>query len=140
MRNFMLVAVSTALLAATPLAVSAQSSQPMGPPGDRHPAPSSNSPMGSMGSSNMDHQDHSQDRGMGHDMGHDMDRGDHMGRGDYGRWDDHWGSRPPHPPKSYSRHGNWYQHVRACQTRYRSYNSRTDTYVVRRGVVARCRL
>ena len=137
MRNFMLVAVGAALLAGTPLAVSAQSGQQMGPPGDRHPATSPNSSMGSNSSSNMGHgQDRGQDRG----MGHDMDRGDQMGHDQYGRWDDHWGSRPPPPPKQYSRHGNWYQHVRSCQTRYRSYNSRTDMYMVRRGVMARCRL
>ncbi|CAN5518166.1 hypothetical protein BH10PSE4_BH10PSE4_41180 [soil metagenome] len=132
MRNFMLVAVGTALLASAPLAVSAQSGQQNGPPGDRRPPSSQPGP----GMGQGDHarpgmgSDHNDRPGMAHD--------DHDNR--YGRWDNGWGSRPPPPPKRYSRHGNWYQHVRACQTRYRSYNARTDTYVVRRGVVARCRL
>lgn len=38
------------------------------------------------------------------------------------------------PPASLS------QHQRACARRYRSYDPRTDLYVVRRGVTARCRL
>ncbi len=80
-------------------------------------------------------------------MNHGPDRGgpnhggpgagpDHM----YGTWDDHWGARPPAPPRGWSRNNDWYRHVRACSQRYRSYNSRTDTYTVRRGVYARCRL
>ncbi|KGM32102.1 BA14K family protein [Inquilinus limosus] len=32
------------------------------------------------------------------------------------------------------------QHQRACSQRYRSYDPRTDLYVVRPGVTARCRL
>ncbi|OWJ64876.1 BA14K family protein [Inquilinus limosus] len=32
------------------------------------------------------------------------------------------------------------QHQRACAQRYRSYDPRTDLYVVRPGVTARCRL
>ena len=32
------------------------------------------------------------------------------------------------------------RHIRACQRAYRSYNARTDRYVVRPGVTARCRL
>ena len=121
MKKLMLVAVGATLLAAAPLAVSAQSGHPMGP------GPQQSGPPGDR---------HGPDRGPGSGMGDDHG----MGHDQYGRWDDHWGSRPPPPPKRYSRHGNWYQHVRACSTRYRSYNSRTDTYVVRRGVVARCRL
>ena len=40
-----------------------------------------------------------------------------------------------------NRGGNsWRRHVRACSARYRSYNPRTDRYVVRRGVMARCYL
>jgi len=58
----------------------------------------------------------------------------------YGNWDDHWGARPPAPPRGWTRHNDWYRHVRACSQRYRSYNSRTDSYTVRRGVYARCRL
>ena len=34
----------------------------------------------------------------------------------------------------------WDAHVRRCDARYRSYNERTDTYTVRRGVTARCNL
>lgn len=89
------------------------------------------------------------DRGRGHD-----DRGrndDNRGRDDnnwnngrdndrYGRWDNRWGARPNTPPRHWSRQGDWYRHVRACQMRYRSYNPRTDMFVVRRGVMQRCRL
>ncbi|NBW14834.1 MAG: BA14K family protein [Caulobacteraceae bacterium] len=60
--------------------------------------------------------------------------------GMYGTWDDHWGARPPAPPRGWTRHNDWYRHVRACSQRYRSYNPRTDSYTVRRGVFARCRL
>lgn len=58
----------------------------------------------------------------------------------YGTWDDHWGARPPAPPRGWTRHNDWYRHVRACSQRYRSYNPRTDSFTVRRGVYARCRL
>lgn len=34
----------------------------------------------------------------------------------------------------------WYAHVRICEARYASYDPRTDRYLVRRGVWARCRL
>ncbi|CAN5180530.1 hypothetical protein BH09PSE1_BH09PSE1_29220 [soil metagenome] len=64
------------------------------------------------------------------------------GRGDdrYGRWDSSWGSRPNGPPRGWTRTNDWYRHVRACSQRYRSYNPRTDTYVVRHGRTAMCRL
>ena len=67
---------------------------------------------------------------------------DPPGRNDarYGRWDNGWGARPPAPPRHWTRHSDWYRHVRACSQRYRSYDPRTDTFVVRRGVVQRCRL
>lgn len=39
-----------------------------------------------------------------------------------------------------ARRGGLNAHQRACAQRYRSYNPRTDRYVVRRGVTARCRL
>jgi hypothetical protein len=58
----------------------------------------------------------------------------------YGRWDSSWGARPAGPPRSFSRHNDWYRHVRACSQRYRSYDARTDRYVVRRGQTAVCRL
>jgi len=57
-----------------------------------------------------------------------------------GNWDNKWGARPPAPPKHFSNRGNWYGHVRSCQQRYRSYNPRTDTYQLRRGVNRRCTL
>ena len=60
--------------------------------------------------------------------------------GRYGTWDDRWGARPVAPPRHWTRQNDWYRHVRACQERYRSYNPRTDTFVVRRGMTARCRL
>lgn len=65
-------------------------------------------------------------------------RGEH--RDSYGSWQSSWGSRPPAPPAHFSRRGNWYAHVRACQQRYRSYNPRTDRYVPRAGRTAICRL
>lgn len=55
------------------------------------------------------------------------------------RWDNRWG-RPVPPPRYWNQRNNWNRHVRVCFDRYRSYNPRTDTYVVRRGVTARCRL
>ncbi|MDP3659064.1 BA14K family protein [Phenylobacterium sp.] len=38
------------------------------------------------------------------------------------------------------RDGSWGQHVRACMSRYRSYNARTDSYLARPGVWVRCGL
>lgn len=67
---------------------------------------------------------------------------DHDGRPnayDNDRWDARWG-REVRPPKHWGKRGGWNRHVRACFDRYRSYNPRTDTYMVRRGVYARCRL
>jgi len=55
------------------------------------------------------------------------------------RWDTRWG-RQVRPPQYWGARPGWNRHVRACFNRYRSYNPRTDTYVVRRGVTARCRL
>lgn len=55
------------------------------------------------------------------------------------RWDSRWG-RPVPPPREWGRRDGWNRHVRACFARYSSYNPRTDRYVVRRGVTARCRL
>lgn len=84
-------------------------------------------------------QDRNNDRGQ--DRGRHDDRNN--GRGDdarYGRWDNSWGARPAAPPRSWTRQNDWYRHVRACSQRFRSYNPRTDTYVVRRGRTAQCRL
>jgi hypothetical protein len=67
---------------------------------------------------------------------------DHDGRAnayDNDRWDGRWG-REVRAPKHWGNRGGWNRHVRACFDRYRTYNPRTDTYVVRRGVTARCRL
>lgn len=58
----------------------------------------------------------------------------------YGQWDKSWGTRPSAPPKHFTKHGDWYRHVRACQRAYRSYNSRTDSYRSRDGRTLRCRL
>jgi hypothetical protein len=55
------------------------------------------------------------------------------------RWDTRWG-RQVMPPSYWGQRPGWNRHVRACFARYRTYNPRTDTYVVRRGVTARCRL
>lgn len=59
----------------------------------------------------------------------------------YGNWNNSWGARPGAPTAAYrGRQNDWYRHVRACQQRFRSYNSRTDSYTVRRGVTRRCTL
>jgi hypothetical protein len=118
MRKFLTIAIGAALLASAPLAASAQSGSQNTGPGDRH------------GNFQPGHSP-SMDR-----PGNGPDRNDNQ----YGRWDNGWGNRPPPPPKNFGKRGSWYQHVRACSARYRSYNPRTDTYQVRRGVVARCRL
>jgi len=34
--------------------------------------------------------------------------------------------------------GSWGDHVRWCETHYRTYNPRTDTFYIRAGVPARC--
>ncbi|CAN5326984.1 hypothetical protein BH10PSE2_BH10PSE2_07110 [soil metagenome] len=75
-------------------------------------------------------------------MNHGDMNGPGQGGSQYGRWDDSWGHRPMDPPRNWNRgrHNGWYQHVRACSQRYRSYNPRTDTFVVRRGRTAVCRL
>lgn len=84
-------------------------------------------------------QDRDHDRGR---QDNDWNNGRHNDRNDdrWGRWDNRWGGRPTPPPRHWTRASDWYRHVHACQVRYRSYNPRTDTYVVRRGVLVRCRL
>lgn len=56
----------------------------------------------------------------------------------YGQWDSRWGSRPPAPPRHWTKTGDWYRHVRACRQQYRSYDPRTDTYRTRSGKTRRC--
>lgn len=80
---------------------------------------------------------HGPDRGP---PGHGPDRGGPGHDDRYGRWENSWGVRPAGPPRSWTRQSDWYRHVRACSQRFRSYNPRTDTYVVRRGRTAQCRL
>ncbi|MFZ3483301.1 hypothetical protein [Sphingomonas sp. 3-13AW] len=59
----------------------------------------------------------------------------------YGNWNNRWGARPGQPAAAYrGRQNDWYRHARACQQRYSSYNPRTDSYTVRRGVTRRCTL
>jgi len=65
-------------------------------------------------------------------------RGEH--RDSYGTWRSAWGARPAAPPAHFARPSDWYRHVRACQSRYRTYDARTDRYVPRRGRTAVCRL
>jgi hypothetical protein len=61
-------------------------------------------------------------------------------RNSYGTWNHSWGTRPSAPPKHWSKTGDWYRHVRACQQRYRSYNARTDTFRTNSGHTRRCTL
>ena len=94
--------------------------------------------------------DASQDRGQPRQSQDRIDRNDRDGRGNantnnggrsnYGEWNARWGARPANPPRTWTRQSDWYRHVRACQVRYRSYDARTDRYVVRRGQTALCRL
>lgn len=58
----------------------------------------------------------------------------------YGEWKSAWGKAPPAPPKHWSNKGDWHRHVRACQQRYKSYNSRTDTFRTNAGKNVRCTL
>jgi hypothetical protein len=58
----------------------------------------------------------------------------------FGNWDSRWGARPSNPPSHWTKKGDWYRHVRACQQRFRSYNARTDLFVLRLGVTRRCTL
>jgi hypothetical protein len=57
----------------------------------------------------------------------------------YGSWNNSWGARPGAAPKFWTRKGDWYRHVRACERRYRSYNYKTDTYRIGNKKL-RCRL
>lgn len=66
--------------------------------------------------------------------------GEMRGEMRYGRWEEGWGPRPPAPPHHFTRHEDWYRHVRACQQRYKSYNPRTDMYMARPGHARRCTL
>lgn len=95
------------------------------------------------GTGPMNGQTNSQDHmnGPGRGNGGDPHMNGH-GRDDdrWGTWNTGWGARPPAPPRHWTRQADWYRHARACQIRYRSYNPRTDTFTVRRGVVNRCRL
>lgn len=68
------------------------------------------------------------------------DRQDQRSSSRYGNWDQKWGSRPGTPPKHWTRTSDWYRHVRACQQRFRSYDSRSDTYRLNSGQRKRCTL
>lgn len=125
MRKLLIVAAAGLMtLTALPFSASAASSETQARPYNSGPANPSQRPDRHDGPMN----------GPGHN--------DNNGRGDdqYGRWDNSWGARPAAPPRNFSRRNDWYRHVRACSQRYRSYNARTDTYVVRRGRTAQCRL
>jgi len=61
-------------------------------------------------------------------------------RNPYGSWSNSWGAAPPAPPAHFTRHNDWYRHVRACQQRFRSYSPRTDSYRTYRGRMVRCTL
>ncbi|MEJ7934541.1 BA14K family protein [Sphingobium sp. AN558] len=160
-------ALGAVLVAIAPMALSAQShpmssstSPDRGQRGDPKPGAMND---GSMNRGSMDHgpmsggsmQQGQMNHGkMGSGMGDRDNRGMHSDRpggdmrrdGDtlsdrsYGNWDDKWGARPSGPPRHWSKQGDWYRHVRACQQRYRSYNPRTDMIVIRRGMTRRCML
>ena len=103
-------------------------------PQQRNTAPQhNNAPQQQQQQRDNDHRDN------GRDNGRDSSRGN-GGASEYGSWNTSWGARPPAPPRSFSRHNDWYRHVRACSQRYRSYNPGTDRYTVRRGQTAVCRL
>ncbi|MBO9498716.1 MAG: hypothetical protein J7496_12605 [Novosphingobium sp.] len=75
-------------------------------------------------------------------MHHDGHRGPppKVWKDNYGSWDAGWGARPAAPPRFWTRKGDWYRHVHACQVKYRAtYNPRTDTYRLGKRVV-RCKL
>jgi hypothetical protein len=55
------------------------------------------------------------------------------------RWDTRWGPMV-RAPRYWGGRPGWNRHVRACFARYRTYNPRTDTYLIRPGVRVRCRL
>jgi len=71
--------------------------------------------------------------------GQHNDRDNHRNDDRWGRWNNGWGARPAPPPRHWTRTGDWYRHVHACQVRYRSYNPRTDMFRSRAAWV-RCRL
>lgn len=58
----------------------------------------------------------------------------------YGTWNSSWGSRPPAPPRHWTKTADWHRHVRACQVKFRSYDARTDTYRTHSGKTRRCTL
>ncbi|MET0137962.1 MAG: BA14K family protein [Sphingobium sp.] len=128
----LLGALGAILVAVTPMALSAQSRPPVPQPGTPN---------------NNDHQDHRPGGTMqpgrpGSPMqlgrpGAGMESGPGHS---YGNWNNEWGARPAAPPRHWSKQGDWYRHVRACQMRYRSYNARTDMFFIRRGVQRRCTL
>jgi hypothetical protein len=68
--------------------------------------------------------------GPGDSLTDDQDLGRHGG----------WTNRPGTAPPASDRRADWARHVRACAQRYRTYDPRTDRYVVRRGQTAQCRL
>lgn len=154
--KFILIAAAGGLLATTALPVTAQQSpprpaptQPTPAPAQGHmapghamppgqtmapqtrpaPPPSPNRPQTSPGHGGSGPRPYQAEAG-----------GMHGGEMSYGRWDNGWGARPSAPPAHFTRHNDWYRHVRACQQRYKSYNPRTDMFVPRRGHSARCTL
>jgi len=118
--------MKTIFMAIAALACAATSpvmAQGMGSPGDSAPRnPNRTTSPPPVASHNMP----GPDRGGPNDMEHGPD---HQGMGD----------RDNHGQSMGGRHASS-RHVRACQQRYRSYNPRTDRYVVRRGVTRRCTL
>ena len=64
-------------------------------------------------------------RGPMGDRDHDGRPNAYDGRDD--RWDPTWG-REVRAPKHWGQRQGWNRHVRACMSRYRSYNPRTGTY------------
>ena len=136
MKKSILVAIGATLLAIAPLTATAQSSQT-----DRNRPPSSSGPGGpGHGGPGAGQPGHG---GPGSGPNRPPPRPNPSRpppRPNYGNWNPGWGHRPPAPPSHWNRPNSWYQHVRACQMRYRSYNPRTDSYRLPSGGWRRCRL
>ena len=121
MRNIFTRALGVALIVATPVALVAQPQPtPSAKPGTKAPAnnQSGKAPQAKPAAS----------------------KPGSTQQGQYGTWNNSWGKAPSAPPAHWTKKGDWYHHVRACQQRYKSYSSKTDTYRTLSGKNLRCKL